>query len=329
MLLVLPLSCSDDATEPPHIDTEATRDFEAAWRAADTGYPLFDFKEIDWDGVHDRFRPRAEQTESADIHDLLYDLIGELKDAHANVPGPLFSPTTPFLPERVTRDIDAFRLDVVKKYFSSDLKLAGHGKVRYGVTDDNVGYIHISTLIDSGMMDDFYVVMEDVYGTIGLIVDVRGNLGGIIENVKAVVGRFIESPMESFAAYTVNGHVDQLPYNPTPVVYTYTNPVVVLVNGACISSPEALAEMMQRVPSVTLLGDTTGGAGCWSVPGAPGTVTLPSGRTVFIPTAYMVREDGEPWEWNGIAPDILVKQTPQDIDAGVDKQLEAAIDLLN
>lgn len=41
------------------------------------------------------------------------------------------------------------------------------------------------------------------------------------------------------------------------------------------------------------------------------------------------RYDGLPFEWIGVPPDILVQQTKVDIENGIDKQLEYAIDLLN
>jgi C-terminal processing protease CtpA/Prc len=42
----------------------------------------------------------------------------------------------------------------------------------------------------------------------------------------------------------------------------------------------------------------------------------------------MRRYDGLPWEWLGVAPDILVEQTKEDLENGKDKQLEYAIEML-
>jgi carboxyl-terminal processing protease len=178
------------------------------------------------------------------------------------------------------------------------------------------------------MSGDFGDAMTYVRDTAGLILDLRGNLGGIAENVEMVIGRFIESPLESYEARTVEGPVELPAYQPDSLRYAYTGPVVVLINGACASAPEAVAELLQRLPNVTLVGDTTSGAGCWSVPQAPGTVSLPSGRSIYIPTTYMVRQDGEPWEWNGILPDIRVVQTRDHVVQRIDGQLEKAIELL-
>jgi hypothetical protein len=328
LMITLAGSCSDDPAPPVEIETDATRDLDAAWKAADSWYPLFDFKGINWESVYDRYRPRAERVNGLDIDTLLLDLLAELKDAHAYFIHPLLGAEYPWVPPRIGRDVNAFAINVVERYFSEALRLAGHGHVQYGITPENVGYIHVSRFSDSGMMIDFNDVMEYVRNTTGLVVDLRGNLGGNADNNNYIfISRFTETAMDSYEAFTVTGPVDLPPYYSDGNSFRYTNPVIVLINGAVASAPETVAEMMKRIPNVTLMGDTTAGAGCWTLTGL-NTVSLPSGRSVYIPSAYMVRLDGEPLEWNGIPPDIRVEQTHMDIISLVDKQLAAAIDSL-
>jgi hypothetical protein len=322
-------SCSEEPGAPAGTANEATRDLEAAWGAANAWYPLFDFKGIDWDAVRDAYLPRARNTAGAAVDTLLLDLLAELKDAHAYFSHALLGPVYPWVPPRSARDHDVFDAGVVRTYFDEDLRAAGHGRIRYGITPDEVGYIHISTLGEAGMMVDFNDVMEHVRDTAGLVVDLRGNLGGNSGNNNYIlISRFIHASMESHGAFTREGPVDLPPYFPDTNSFRYSAPVVVLINGAVASAPESVAEMMKRLPNVTLLGDTTAGAGCWTITPPSNTVDLPSGRSVYIPSAYMVREDGRPWEWNGIPPDVRVPQTPLDIVSGIDRQLAAAIDSL-
>jgi hypothetical protein len=329
VIFVFIVSCSDDPAAPDHpTDSEAVRDFEAAWRAANEKYPLFGFKNIDWDDVHGRYRPRAEQTDPSGIYDMLDDLLAEMKDAHVFYDHPLFGAWAPFVPRRIVDDYEAFSLSVIGDYFPYGLQKRGMYQVSFAVNDDNTGYIHVASLAVTDMMDDFDDVMDFVRDTDGLILDLRTNLGGIQENVDVLVSRFIETTTASFEARTVAGPVEMPPYEPDTIRFTYTGPVVVLISGACASAPEAVAEMLQRLPNVTLVGDTTSGAGCWATAGAPGAVVLPSGREIFIPTTYMLRQDGKPWEWNGIVPDDRAVQTKQHKLNRMDLQLEKALDLL-
>jgi C-terminal processing protease CtpA/Prc len=85
---------------------------------------------------------------------------------------------------------------------------------------------------------------------------------------------------------------------------------------------------MKQLPNVTVVGDTTAGAGCNDREGFRGNRRLPSGKLIHIPTWCITRYDGVPWEVVGIAPDIRVVQTAEDVRQGFDRQLEFALDLL-
>jgi len=79
---------------------------------------------------------------------------------------------------------------------------------------------------------------------------------------------------------------------------------------------------------VTVAGGTTGGGGVASSsnpPSAKGEFYLPSGKMIYVGTGYFERYDGQVFEWNGIPPDILVTNTEEEINAGIDRQLEFAI----
>jgi C-terminal processing protease CtpA/Prc len=159
--------------------------------------------------------------------------------------------------------------------------------------------------------------------TKGLVIDVRHNGGGSDNNSVGIVSRLISSSIDGLPYPLPDGtlHVGGTiaPRGP----FQYTKPVVMLINGVCFSSCEDFAEMMKHVPTVTAVGDTTAGGS-----GAPQPYTLPSGRTINVSTKFIPRYDGQPIEWNGVPPDMLVINTETEIRAGKDKQLERAIGLL-
>ena len=101
--------------------------------------------------------------------------------------------------------------------------------------------------------------------------------------------------------------------------------------GTVLSAGETTSEILKHLPNVTAIGDTTaGGGGAASSRSVKtmGHFDLPSGIMINIPTGYGLRYDGQHIEWLGVPPDIRVEQTKEDIQNGIDKQLEYAIELL-
>jgi C-terminal processing protease CtpA/Prc len=236
----------------------------------------------------------------------------------------------PFPSPRLQVDGAAFSQLLVRSYFDEGLVIAGLDGVEYGILAGNVGYIHITHFNKDHMMDDFPSVMAHLAGTEGLIIDVRNNTGGDHDKVEGVVGMFIDSTMAWPKAFHADGVLvepwpDMRPRGQQP---RYSHPVVVLINGASLSSGELFPEVMSQLPGVTLVGDTTAGASCNDHGGFRGDLRLPSGKMIHIPTWCITGYDGLPWESVGIAPDIRVPQTEADIAQGVDRQLEHAIELL-
>ena len=305
-------------------------DFEAAWAWVDSVYPAFGWKQIDWGGVYADYRPRAELAQGDEIHQVLHDMLSVLEDSHLYYKTNGGARFFPYMSPRLLADRNKFSPQLVRAYFEDELYLAGKDGVEYGILDGNVGYIHITHFNEDGMMDDFPSVMAFVGETDGLIIDVRNNTGGDHDKVEAVVRMFIESEMAWPMAFGADGVLEE-PWpamQPDEIDDTYVNPVVVLINGASLSSGELFPEVMRQLPIVTLVGDTTAGAGCNDRGGFRGDRHLPSGKMIHIPTWCITRYDGVPWEVIGIEPDIRVVQTEEDVAQGTDRQLEYAIELL-
>jgi C-terminal processing protease CtpA/Prc len=219
---------------------------------------------------------------------------------------------------------------LVRGYFDDELRVACNDAVEYGILDGNLGYVGITNFKSDDMMAEFPAVMDFLDDTHGLIFDVRNNTGGDHDRVEAVVRSFIDSTMPWPKAFEKGGeHIEPWPpMQPDSSRQLYTNPVVVLINGASLSSGELFPEVMKQLPNVTVVGDTTAGAGCNDRGGFRGNRRLPSGKLIHIPTWCICRYDGVPWETVGIAPDIRAVQTEGDVASGVDRQLEFAIEML-
>jgi C-terminal processing protease CtpA/Prc len=249
-------------------------------------------------------------------------MLAELKDGHVDLKTQNGQDVRTYTPPRTTRDAFTFDPLLVRKYFTEETKSAGGDRMEYGILPDGIGYVRISTFENGSWIYDFSSVLDYLRGTMGLIIDVRDNGGGSTNMSDIVVSRFLTSPLPYFPIY--KGGKQQPVYSLVPSgPFTYTNPVVVLINGVSFSTTECFAEMMKQIQNVTVVGDTTGGGG-----GAPEYYPLPSGRQIRVSTKNLCRYDGQPQEWNGIPPDIVIMQTKSDAKNGHDMQLERAIGLL-
>lgn len=320
-------ACADGLVAPARVDRNL-EDFDAAWRIVDSVYPYLAFKGIAWDSLHAAYRPRAEAARGDESFQVLSDLLGELQDGHVYFRTAGGSERYPYLPPRQRRDRYAYNPFVVRRYFEAEPRLSPSGTIEYGILPDNVGYALLSDFHEDHLSSDFPVALASLRNTRGLILDVRQRRGGGYDQVESVVSRFLTAPLAKPPFLLRGVALDLPPFRPQGA-FTYTNPVVVLINGSTFSAGELFTEIMKQLPNVTAVGDTTGGGSVASDDRlAPGLHRLPSGKSVYVGTMDLRRYDGLPWEWLGVPPDVRVAQTAADVEAGRDRQLEFAIALL-
>ena len=320
-------ACQDLIVRPPDSDLNIA-DFEVAWSAIDNDYVYLEFKGIDWDSIYSEFLPRAEAARGDEFVNVLHELLYQLQDGHVFYVTPGGSEIYPWIPPRRSRDQDLYNPFVVRKYFDGDLKRSPSGEIEYGTLPDNIGYIFLAGFNENNLIDDFAAVLYSLRTTAGLIIDIRQRRGGSLQNVDAVVSRFLTEPLTRNEFYRQGGESLDVPPLQPRGSNPWTKPVVVLINGLTFSAGELCTEMLKQLPHVTAVGDTTGGGSAGNNWDAPGEYRLPSGRYIKIGTLDGRRYDGLPYEWNGIPPDIRVVNTHAEIRAGQDRQLEYAIDLL-
>jgi hypothetical protein len=322
--------CTKVLIEPSDSDF-VLEDFEMAWNAVNDVYPCLEFKDIDWDRIYLIYRERAMHAKGDDTYQIIFDLLRELKDPHVGLINPGGGMIMPYPGPRWLKDLEAYDQLLVWKYFDKPLEFACQDKVEYGILDGNIGYIHFSNFNDPDAMSGFGGVLDRMNSTRGLILDIRRNTGGWTTNLRDVISKFISDSLSFMKGYTKGDIEYILPaVQPDKSVVPYPNPIVILMNGATISAGELFAEIMNQLPNVTLVGDTTDGAGCNdAAEGIEGDYILPSGIRVHVGTTYAMRYDGVPLELNGVLPEILLSQTREDLESGHDKQLEFAMELLH
>ncbi|MFL7871627.1 MAG: S41 family peptidase, partial [Anaerolineales bacterium] len=154
----------------------------------------------------------------------------------------------------------------------------------------------------------------------GLILDLRDNGGGFLDQAVAVADRFLP---EGVVLYERNdeGTVDET-FRSLTGDLAEEIPLVVLVNAGSASASEIVAGAVKDNGRGTLIGETTFGKGS-----VQHVHTLSDGSELRVTIARWFTPDNRSISEEGVTPDIEVI-TPDDLGGEDDAQLQRAIDYL-
>jgi len=296
-------------------------DFEKTWNVVNAQYPYLDYKKIDWDSIYQIYYPKIINSYSDEYLLEINQLLLKLRDGHVSLTlknGRTLGYITP----RQIKDKNSYDYTVTKEYIDIHENSMETDKIQYGLISE-IGYFRIQSFLGYEIIDNLEKVFYDLRNTRALIIDVRHNGGGNTNNASYIVSKCIQEPLET-PGWTEKGEFSQGPIIQPDSINNYSKQIVVLVNGKSFSATEHFALWMKNIDHVTLIGDTTGGGS-----GNPKTYLLASGNSIKVSTRFFYRYDGQPIEWNGIVPDILIEQKESDVLEGIDKQLEYAIEYLD
>lgn len=300
---------------------------DAAWAAVAADYPYLAYKRIDWEGLHEPYRRRAERSHPRRTVGLLSDLLATLSDGHVFLRSAGGEHVVPYVPPRMAEGRRTFQPWLPRRHLVGGASVVSGGRVAYGQLCGNVGYLYLSALEPPGVVTGFDVALAALGGTRALVLDNRSSAGGNRAEVYRIVARFLRGPLSAPPWYT-RGERRQWPMIVPAGPHRWRRRVVVLVNGLTFSAAELFTDLMMRLPDVTVVGETTaGGSSGWDED-APGDHTLPGGVRLRIPTVDGRGTDGTPWEGIGVMPHVRAPQSADDLAAGRDRQLECALDLL-
>lgn len=166
-------------------------------------------------------------------------------------------------------------------------------------------------------------------GARGIVLDLRGNPGGLAGMIMGISGHFFE---ERTALGTMKMRMSSGPRDLTfyanprrslpdgTVVEPYDGPVAILIDGLTGSASECFAGGMQAVGRARVFGETSMGQAL------PASFTrLPNGDTLLHAIADFVTADGTRLEGRGVVPDVAVPLDKAALAAGRDPVLDAAL----
>jgi len=319
--VVLLPACMDEPLMQPNTNMG---NFEALWKIIDKQYCYLDYKHINWDSIHTVYQKEVSNTmETFDFFDLMGDMLDELKDGHVNLSSGFdrsrywhwymdYAPN--FSSELIYND----------RYLGENYRIADG--FRYAkIANDSIGYIYYGSFSNEFSDTNMWYVMSYLKDCKGLIIDVRNNGGGSLDNSEQLASCFFEE--ETVTGYIRHkigsGHSD---FSVPVEIKTSANKkiqwqkkVAVLCNRMSYSATNDFVSRMKQAPNAIIVGDKTGGGS-----GLPFSSELPNGWTIRFSASPMFDANMNQTEW-GIDPDEKVDLKSTDEAKGIDTIIEQAI----
>lgn len=222
-------------------------------------------------------------------------------------------PENSFVEMTILRGKDKFTKKVIRK----EIKI----KTVRSSLDKNIGYIQIMTFIGSTTPNEFLEALEKTKRADGLILDLRGNTGGLLPNAIFIANLFIpEGNIVSIVGR--NGYKYDIYAQDTE--FNINKPMIVLVDGASASASEILSGALKDYKKAKLLGSQTYGKGM-----VQKIIPLPNETGLNLTIAKYLTPNGTDINKKGITPDIEVNFTMEDVKKQNDVQLTTAKTILN
>jgi len=237
------------------------------------------------------------------------DLAGlDLNQAVLLIRGPTNS-TVRLLIQRL--DVPAFEVSLVRSTISV-------ATTESRMLDGQLGYLALYEFNARAPKEVVAAIKQlRTQGARALIFDLRGNPGGYLYVAEEVASQFLSQGL-ILSERTRDG--DEILHRVQPGGAATDLPLVILVDGMSASASEIVAGAVQDQERGLLIGETTFGKGSVQT-----TERLSDGSAVQLTIRRWYTPNGRAIQGEGLVPDIAVDRTAEDIAAGADPPLEAAI----
>jgi len=185
--------------------------------------------------------------------------------------------------------------------------------------EDGIGYIHFNWF-HAAFTHRLPRTIASMHDAPGLIIDLRGNPGGMRDAAIAGAGGLVSQRVKCSTLRRRGGEQDIVL---DPAYDSYEGPVVVLIDVMSKSSSEFFAACTQAIGRSVIIGERSPGS-----VGPAELMPLPNGSTFIFPVAQDTTLDGTILEGHGVIPDVEVALDPALLSQGIDSQLEAAVDYI-
>ena len=184
------------------------------------------------------------------------------------------------------------------------------------VIESDIGYIYFDAFVPP--VDTMFAKAIDSMKDIkGLIIDIRGNPGGMHEVGETIASKLVDKKT-LFSLFRTRDGVEKVYVNPDGKIFD--GPVAVLIDVMNGSASERFSACIQSIGRAVIIGE-------WS-PGSVGpsdVKVLPNGASFMFLKAQSLTPEGTVLEGYGVKPDITVSLDRGELLNGIDAQVERAV----
>jgi carboxyl-terminal processing protease len=167
--------------------------------------------------------------------------------------------------------------------------------------EGNIGYIRLSTFMNENADQDMRQALDKFKNKSALVLDLRGNPGGLLPNAVSIGSMFIDKGVPVVQIVDREGNRETLD-STGRLAIPKNKPVVVLVDGGSASASEILSGALQDTHRATIVGTKTFGKGLVQTVHA-----LDGGSGVAITTNKYLTSGGNDINKKGVVPDVVVE----------------------
>lgn len=321
ILLTLLLITSCKSKNEVDFTMDPVTNIEALWQIIDTKYCYVEQKGVDWASIHDEYIAKAKNigSDQMALFDLCAQMLDTLHDGHVNLYSPFDRSFNTAWYDSYPTNFDA----ELQKLYLKDYRIAG-GLYYCTIANGTIGYIYYSSFSNDFSGTNLYWVFTTFQNCKGIVLDVRNNGGGDLNNAYRLAAPFMtENKIIGYWQHKEGpGHNDfselEPLYSDTSLVgHRWLRPVIILANRRSYSATNFFINMMRYAGNhVAIIGGTSGGGG-----GMPMSYEMPCGWTVRFSSVRMYDADKKDIE-QGIEPNLKINMTSTTQDDIIEKAIE-------